>query len=61
MTAKLKEVLKKDLVRDKVDPTVKVDDAKRLYTDIQDFVMTEEIAVDALKLVRAISGQLQEL
>lgn len=61
MTTKVREVLKKDLVRDKVDPTVKVDDAKRLYADIRDFVMTEEIAVDALKLVRAISGQLQEL
>ena len=61
MSIKLKEVLKKDLVRDKVDPTVKVDDNKRLHTDVRDFVITEEIAVDALKLVRAISGQLQEL
>ena len=61
MPTKLKEVLKKDLVKEKVDPTVKVDDAKRLYTDVCDFVLTEEIALDALKLVRAISGQLQEL
>ncbi len=61
MAIKLKEVLKKDLVRDKVDPTVKVDDVQRLYSDIRDFVLTEEIATDALKLVRAISGQLQEL
>ena len=61
MATKLKEVLKKDLVKDKVDPTVKVDDVKRLYGDLRDFVMTEEIAIDALKLVRAISGQLQEL
>ena len=29
MAVKLKEVLKKDLVRDKVDPTVKVDDMAR--------------------------------
>jgi hypothetical protein len=61
MAVKLKEVLKKDLVRDKVDPTVKVDDMARLYADIRDFVLTEELAADALKLVRTLSGQLQEL
>ena len=61
MPVTLKEVLKKDLVRDKVDPTVKVDDDKRLYGDIRDFVMTEEIALEALKLARAVSGQLEEL